>query len=97
MWPESEWQKKNGGRLVGLVKAKTPAPGDFHFQKPEDAYKSTQLPPETFNFAREKRVAVTEAAAQKKRYIPGAGHYKFDSNTLTKISGSPRSVAVKRH
>lgn len=97
VWPESEMQKKQGARVTPIQKVKTPAPGDFHFSKPEEAYKKTQLPPETFNFARDKLVSFTEVYSRRKSYIPGTGHYKFDINTIKRTSGSPRSLAMRRH
>jgi hypothetical protein len=97
MWPESERQKKNGGRLSPAPKAKSPAPGDFHFNKPEESYKNTQLKPEEFNFGKEKLVCFAEVYSRRKSFVPGAGLYKFDNNTLNRISGSPRSLAMKRH
>ena len=97
IWGESEQQKKVGARVSPIQKAKGVAPGDFHFAKPEDAFKKTQLPPEHFNFARDKLVNFTEVYSRRKSYVPGTGHYKFDMNNLRKISGSPRSLAVRRH
>lgn len=97
IWGESEQQKKAGARVSAIQKAKGPAPGDFHFSKPEEAFRKTQLAPDHFNFARDKLVNFTEVYSRRKSYVPGTGHYKFDTNNLKKISGSPRSLAMKRH
>lgn len=98
MWAESEKQKQDGGgRVSPIPKIKTPAPGDFAFNKPEDSFKKSQLSPSNFQFGRDKPACFTEVYSRRKSYIPGSGHYKFDSNTLKRISGSPKSVAMKRH
>lgn len=98
VWAESEWQKKNEDRVSPIQKGgKPPAPGDYHFNRPEDSFKKSHLPSNHFVFGKEKQVAFTDIYSRRKSYVPGAGHYKFDVKMLSKVSGSPKSISVKRH
>lgn len=41
IWAESDWQKKNDIRVSPIAKGKDKAPGDYHFNRPEDSFKKT--------------------------------------------------------
>ena len=84
-------------RMSPAPKGKSPAPGDFFYQTPLESYKKTQIKPEKFNFGKEKLVNFAEVYSRRKSFVPGAGKYNFDNSTLNRISGSPRSIAIKRH
>ena len=46
IWAESEWQKKSDIRVSPIGKGKDKAPGDYHFNRPEDSFKKTQQSPD---------------------------------------------------
>lgn len=46
IWTESDWQKKNDIRVSPIGKGKDKAPGDYHFNRPEDSFKKTQQSPD---------------------------------------------------
>merc|ERR1712046_240121 len=95
-WKEREKEKEKG-RLVPLKKNKdaTPAPGHYDTGS---AYKKSQDPKRDFKVEKSPRVNFTETHAKNKKFLPGVGHYKYEvDRSLNHLSGSPRSIAPRRH
>lgn len=77
------------------IDRKAPAPGDYQELK---ALKDQVYSGRYFKFKTDQRVAYTDVYAKKKQKVPAPTQYKYDvNNSLNRLSGSPRSLAVRRH
>ena len=71
-----------------------PAPGDYNSVK---AWKDTQLGNREYKMNTEKRGNFTDTYKKSKKYIPGAGHYKYEvKHVYSKISSGPSSMRSNR-
>jgi len=72
-----------------------PAQGDYN---DIEAFKKTQNRKADFKLDKEKLINFTEIYKNRKKFVPGSGHYKYDiSKVFSKLSKSPIACRVYRH
>ena len=71
-----------------------PAEGDYDTYS---AWKKTQLGNREYQVPKAALKNFTDIYKQKKKFVPGAGHYKLESTVYDKLSASPAGVKVHRH
>ena len=87
MWKENEASKDK--RIEKIVKDKDAPSSDFFHQDAKESWMKNQAASRQWKAGGEKRVNFTETYKNRKKFLPGVGHYKDDIKVLDRLSHSP--------
>lgn len=90
MWKQNEASKDR--RIEKIAKDKDAPATDFFHQDARTSWFKNQAASREWKAGSEKRVNFTEIYKNRKKGLPGVGHYKDDIKVLDRLSKSPTKI-----